>query len=95
VDAIDKHGRRPLLLHGRHCRAVSHDEIILVNLVAASQQGFAGLAQAIGAFLVRRAAFDDLIGSAQSLAILMERKRLKFRVRGLDMSGGPSPRRLH
>jgi hypothetical protein len=91
--AIRDHCRRDLGFHGPRCRCVSSDEIIIVSLIAASQAGLTGHADAIGRYLVHQDARDALLDDAGCLAMLMSQKKLELPLRPLVCCGDSAPGR--
>lgn len=71
IDTLGSSGRRVLILHCCRCREVSHDERLLLCLIAAAQRPDKNLTQALARWLVPAALSDVLIEAARRFGLAL------------------------
>ena len=73
IDTLGHSGRRVMTLHCCQCREVSHDERLLLFLVAAAQRPETRLVRALACWLVPAAWAETLIEAARDLGLALSR----------------------
>lgn len=74
---IARHGRRPLMRHGRSCRCVGADEACFATFVATAAEGAREDALLVAMLLVRPDFAPCLVGLAQQVGLALRRMALR------------------
>jgi hypothetical protein len=92
VGQLARHGRRPLMRHGRECACVGADEAAFATMIAAAAQGEHEDAVLLAALLVPPALAAGLAEQAGVVGLALRRMSL---CTGREADAAPPPSRLH